>query len=157
MKFGGSTANANYAPYVTSTVHEKIATYVQKNYDYGHDIAKSICTGQLVDLAAKKSTRAVATGTNAEKALLQPGMDVEFMAQMGAHVKREQSLQSNLPKAFAYIVNDHCNDGLKTQLIAIPDYESTVRDDPLALLTAIKTCVHENAHTQHPPVTNSTH
>jgi len=76
---------------------------------------------------------------------------------MSAHVKREQHLQSNLPKAFAYIMNDYCTDGLKTQLLALPDCESTIRDDPLALLTAIKTCVHENARTQHPPVTISTH
>jgi len=54
-------------------------------------------------------------------------------------------------------VNDCCTDGLKTRLIAIPTHESTVRDDPLALLTAIKTCVHENARTQCPPVTISTH
>ena len=54
-------------------------------------------------------------------------------------------------------MNDCCTDGLKNRLIAIPDYESTVRDDPLALLTAIKTCVHENTCTQHPPVTISTH
>jgi len=76
---------------------------------------------------------------------------------MSAHVKREQHLHSNLPKAFAYIVNDCCTDGMKNQLIALPDYESTIRDDPLALLTAIKTCVHENARTQHPPVTVLTH
>jgi len=76
---------------------------------------------------------------------------------MSAHVKREQSLQSNLPKAFAYIMNDYCTDGLKTQLIAIPNCESTVMDDPLALLTAIKTWIHENACTQYPPVTISTH
>jgi len=155
MKFGVSTASTNYAPH--ADVHEKIATYVQKNCDYGHDIAKSICTGQLVDLAAEKPTRAVATGTKAEKALLQPGMDIEFSTRMSAYVKREQSLHSNLPKAFAYIMNDCCSDGLKTRLIAIPDYESTVRDDPLALLTAIKTCVHKNARTQCPPVTISTH
>ena len=64
---------------------------------------------------------------------------------MSAHVKREQFLHSNLPKAFAYVVNDYCIDGLKNRLIAIPDYESTIRDDPLALFTAIKTCVHESA------------
>jgi len=34
---------------------------------------------------------------------------------------------------------------------------STIRDDPLALLTAINTCVHENAQTWYPPVTISTH
>jgi len=54
-------------------------------------------------------------------------------------------------------MNDYCTDGLKTRLIALPDYESTIRDDPLALLTAIKTCVHENARTQYPPVTILTH
>jgi len=76
---------------------------------------------------------------------------------MSDHVKGEHYLHSNLPNAFAYVMNDCCTDGLKNQLIAIPDYESTTRDDPLALLTAIKTCVHENARTQHPPVTISTH
>jgi len=54
-------------------------------------------------------------------------------------------------------MNDYCTDGLKNCLIALPDYESTIRDDPLALLTAIKTCVHKNARTQYPPVTISTH
>ena len=54
-------------------------------------------------------------------------------------------------------MNDYCTDGLKTRLIAIPTYESTIRDDPLALLTAIKTCVHDNACTKYPPVTISTH
>ena len=76
---------------------------------------------------------------------------------MSAHVKHEQHLHSNLPKAFTYIMNDYCTDGLKTRLIALPGYESTIRDDPVALLTAIKTCVHENARTQYPPVTISTH
>jgi len=66
---------------------------------------------------------------------------------MSAHVKREQHLHSNLPKAFTYIMNDCCTDGLKTRLIALPDCEYAIRDDPLALLTAIKTCVHENACT----------
>ena len=156
MKFGVNTASTNYAPY--ADVHEKIATYVQKNYDYGHDIAKSILTGQLIDLSAKKPTRTLATGdTKAARDLIQSGLDIEFSTQMSAHVKREQSLQSNLPKAFAYVMNDCCTDGLKTRLIAIPTYESTVRDDPLALLTAIKRCVHENACTQYPPVTISTH
>jgi len=55
------------------------------------------------------------------------------------------------------IMNDYCTDGLKTRLMVIPTYESTIRDDPLALLTAIKVCVHENARTQYPPVTISTH
>jgi len=85
MKFGVNTATTNYAPY--ATVHEKIATYIQKNYDCGHDVAKSIRTGQLVDLDSEKPTRAIATGTKAEKAILQPGMDIEFSTRMSAHVK----------------------------------------------------------------------
>jgi len=118
MKFGVNTASTNYAPY--ADVHEKIATYVQKNYDCGHDIAKSIRTGQLIDLSAKKPTRTLATGdTNSAQDLIQSGMDIEFSTRICAHVKREQSLQSNLPKAFAYVMNDYCADGLKTRPIAI--------------------------------------
>jgi len=156
MKFGVNTATTNYAPY--ATVHEKIATYIQKNYDCGHDIAKSICTGQLIDLDAKKPIRTLAAGDKkAKRDLIQSGLDIECSARMSAHVKREQFLHSNLPKAFTYIMNDYCTEGLKNQLIAIPDYEFTIRDDQLALLIAIKTCVHENTHTQYPPVTILTH
>jgi len=151
MKFGVNTATTNCAPH--AAVHEKTATCIQKNHDCGHDIAKSICTGQLVDLGAEKPTRAIATGTKAEKAVLQPGMDVEFSTRMSAHVKREQHLHSNPPKAFACVMNDCCTDGPKSRLIALPDCESAVTDAPLALLAAIETCVHENAHTQCPPVT----
>jgi len=147
MKFGVSTANTNYAPY--AAIHEKIVTHIQKHYDCGHHAAKSIHTGHLIDLDAEKLTRTVATGTKAEKALLQPGLDVEFSARMSAHVKQEQCLLSNLPKAFACIVNDYCTEGLKTRLISLPNYQSTIEDGPLALLTltAIKTSVHENART----------
>ena len=60
MKFGVNTATTNHAPY--ATIHEKIATYIQKNYDCGHDIAKSIRTGHLIDLDAKKPIRTLATG-----------------------------------------------------------------------------------------------
>jgi len=155
MKFGVNTATTNHAP--CATVHEKMATCIQKNCDCVHDVAKSIRTGQPVDLDAEKPTRAIATGTKAEKAILQPDMGVEFSTRMSAHVKREQHLHSNLPKAFAHIVNDCCTDGLKTRLIALPDCESAVGDDPVALPTAIKTCVHENARTQCPTVTVSTH
>jgi len=156
MKFGVNTATTNCAPH--ATVHEKIATHIQKNCDCGHDVAKSIRTGQLVDLNAEKPIRVLAAADKKpERDPIQSGLDVEFSTRMSAHVKREQHLHSNLPKAFAYVVNDCCTDGLKTRLIALPDCESVVRDDPLALLTAIKTCVHENARTQCPPVTISTH
>jgi len=86
MKFGLNTATTNYTPY--ARVHEKVATYIQKYYDCGHDIAKSICTGQLVDLSAEKPTRTLATGdTKAAQALIQSGLDIEFSTRMSAHVK----------------------------------------------------------------------
>jgi len=156
MNFCVSTANTNYAPY--ATVHEKIATHIQKHYDCGHDIAKSIGTGQLIVLDAEKPLRTLASGaTKAERDLLQSGLDVEFSAQMSAHVKQEQRLRSNLPKAFAYVMNDCCTKGLKTQLASLPDFKSTIEDDPLTPLTVIKTCIYENTQTQHPPITISTH
>jgi len=156
MQFGVNTATTNYAPF--ATIHEMIATYIQKNYDCGHDIAKSLRRGQLIDLDAEKPTRTIASGaTKAEQDLLQSGLDIEFSTRMSAHVKREQHLHSNLPKAFVYIVNNYCADGLKTRLISLPTFQSTIEDDPLALLTAIKTCVHENVRTQYPLVTMPTH
>ena len=96
MKFGVSTDSTNYAP--SATVHEKIATHIQKHYDCGHDIAKSIRTGQLIDLDAKKPIRTLATSTTkAKQDLLQSGLDIEFSTRMTAHVKREQYLHSNSP------------------------------------------------------------
>ena len=54
-EFGVNTATTNYAPCVA--VHEKNATCIQKNYDCGHDIAKSIRTGQLCLLYTSPSPR----------------------------------------------------------------------------------------------------
>jgi len=86
MKFGVNTATTNHAPH--ATVHEKIATYIQKNCDCGHDIAKSIRTGQLVDLNAKKPIRALAAaGKKPKRDLIQSGLDIEFGTRMSAHVK----------------------------------------------------------------------
>jgi len=112
MKLGVQTATTNYAPYATA--HEKIAAHIQKTYDYGHDVAKSLPTGQLIDLDAEKPTRTVTTCTKTDGADLQPGLDIEFSTQMSAHIKQEQHLHSNLPKAFAYIMNDYCTEGRKT-------------------------------------------
>jgi len=96
MKFGVNTATTNCAHY--ATIHEKIATYIQKNCDCGHDIAKSICTGQHIDLDAEKPIRTLATGDKkAKRDLIQSGLDIEFSARMSAHVKREHFLHSNLP------------------------------------------------------------
>jgi len=79
MKFGVNTANTNFAPY--ATIHEKMTTYIQKNYDCGHDVAKSIRTGQLVDLDAKKPIRTLAAGDKkAKRKLIQYGLDIEFSA-----------------------------------------------------------------------------
>jgi len=86
MKFGVSTVSTNYAPY--ATVHEKIATYIQKNYNCGHDIAKSIRTGHLINLDAEKPIRTLAAAKKkAERDLIQSGLDIEFSTRMSAHVK----------------------------------------------------------------------
>jgi len=107
MNFGVNTATTNYGPY--ATIHEKIATYFQKNYDCGHDIAKSISTGQLIDLDAKKPIRTLATGDKkAKRDLIQSRLDIEFSTRMSAHVKQPQFLHSNLPNAFPYIMSDYC-------------------------------------------------
>jgi len=153
LKFGVNTSTTNYAPF--ATVQEKIATHIQKSYDSGHDLAKSIRTGTLFDLSSEKPIRQLANPNEkkADRELIQSGFDIEFSNRMAAHIKRENFLKSNLPKAFAYIMNDYCTDGLKNRLVALSDFETSIQDDPLALLQAIKTCVHENAVTQYPPVT----
>jgi len=48
-------------------------------------------------------------------------------------------------------------DDVTVKVVCESDMYGFELSDPLALLTAIKTCVHENARTQYPPVTISTH
>jgi len=96
MKFGVNTATTNYAPY--ATVHEKIATCVQKNYDCGHDIAKSIRTGQLINLDAKKPIRTLATGNKkAERDLIQSCLDIEFSTRMSAQACQTRTVSPLQP------------------------------------------------------------
>ncbi len=54
-------------------------------------------------------------------------------------------------------MKDQVTDGLKTRLQSLSDFHSAIEDDPLALLTAIKTAVHENVRSQHPPATLHLH
>ena len=154
-KFGVSNNTTTYAPY--ATVVEKITQHIQSTYDYGIDTAKSIRNGTKIDLVAEKPICQIAEGTTEEKASLQPAYDIEFTQRMNECLKRERWLNSNLPKACACIFGSHVTDGLKSRLQAMPDFNTKIQDDPLALLRAIKTQTHENARTQYPPITITTH
>ena len=85
MKFGVQNSKDTYAPF--ATVVEKITEHVQKSYDYGYDIARSVRDGQVLDLSGEQPTRDLAIGTKAQKAALQPAMDIEFNLRLSKHLK----------------------------------------------------------------------
>jgi len=70
-----NASTTNYAPF--AAVQEKIATHIQKSYDSGHDLAKSICTGTLFDLSSEKPIRQLANPNEkkADQELIQVILD----------------------------------------------------------------------------------
>ena len=53
-------------------------------------------------------------------------------------------------QAYALIKSQYCSKTMQTRIEEHPDYESKIDDDPIALLEAIRTLMHDTVRAQHP-------
>jgi hypothetical protein len=76
------------------------------------------------------------------KSTKQAGLDILYQAQLERYLDRQATLEQNLYKAYALIFSTYCNKMMQNRIEGHPDYESTIRDDPIELLTKIKVLMH---------------
>ena len=120
------------------TVKDHIVQQVQKNFEYGHDIACSLRDLTLKDLNSERPVRPTSSATDAEvKKQEQAGLDMFFNAEVKVFIERKQKLEQNTKKVYATIWG-YCSKTIQNRIEAHASYETTIRDDPIELLKAIK-------------------
>jgi hypothetical protein len=86
----------------------------------------------------------------ANKITQQAGMDIRFQAELKRYLDRVDTLEQNMHKAYALIFSTYCNKTMQNRIEEHPDFESTIRDDPIELLEKIKVLMYDPIRAKYP-------
>jgi hypothetical protein len=75
-------------------------------------------------------------------------MDIMYQAELERYLEQKDTLEHNLTKAYALIFSTYCNKTMHNRIEEHPDYETTIRDNPIELLSKIK--VHDPMRAKYP-------
>jgi len=132
-------------------VKEAIVQHVQRSYKHGQDIAVSLRELKVKDLKTLMPKRGQSaeedTSANANE---QTGMDIVYQAELERYLDCKQMLEENLTKSYALIFSNYCNLTMQNRIEEHPDYEETIQDDPIQLLTKIKVLMHDPIRAKYP-------
>ena len=149
MKFATQSqgrANATYA-----TVKEAVVQQVQKEYEGANDIAKSLEDLQLVDLTALEPVRKISTKTKPEEAAIeQDGFNIKYQIDLTRHGDRVDKLDQAIIKSYSLIMSDYCSKAIQSRIEEHPEFESKLKNNPIATLEVIKTLMHDPVRAQYP-------
>ena len=138
-------------PATYATVKEAIVGHIQKSYDKGLDVASSIEVMEKMDLTKFKPTRVLSTKTDpAEKSIEQDGLDIEYKESLSRYLDRVTALDQGLGKAYALIFDEYCTKSMQSRIEEHPDFDSKIKNDPIALLNTIKNIMHTPVRSQYP-------
>jgi len=77
------------------------------------------------------------------KAIKQTGLDIQWQEEFKEWQECRKTLKSGKIKACALIFQNYCTKAMQSRIEEHPDFETKIRDDPIALLEAIKTLTHD--------------
>jgi hypothetical protein len=111
---------------------------IKKTYAYGNDIATALNQLKHVDLSEFKPTLKASQSKDEEiKNLETEQFRMEFKTLFDVYIKREQTYQTNLSKAYAFLW-DQCSKAMQHKIESHQDYEEVIVNNPIKLLGAIK-------------------
>jgi hypothetical protein len=133
------------------TVKDDIVQYMQKTYKHGQNIAVSLRDLKQNALQSLVPTRGQSTGTDpVVNSNEQAGMDIMYQAERERYLEQKDTLEQNLSKAYALIFCTYCNHTMQNRIKEHQDYETTIRDDPIELLSKIKVLMHDPIRAKYP-------
>ena len=149
MKFHPHGVGRDRQTVTFNKVKERIEMKIQKEYEYGRDMAESIRDMKLIDL----SVLAPELGDSKEvdpvkKAREEKALDIIFNQKTARYLKRIEKLEENMGKAFSLIYENYCDTTMQTQIKEHPKYYSEILDNPIKLLEAIGILMHEPVRAQ---------
>ena len=142
---------AAVAPYATT--RDAIIQNIRKNFKGGIDVGKSIEDGIRIDLTTRRPVRILSIMTGDDKPIDQAGLDIVYQTDYEEYRTRTRELDQGLDKAYALIFSTYCSRVMQARIEAHPEYESKLRNDPIEVLQAIKSLMHESVRSQYPPAT----
>ena len=119
-----------------------LVNYIQKTFDYGHDMSQALRDLEYPDTDTWKPTLQFSThvGTepedDAQREAENKQYEIEFKSMFDSYVKRTQTFKNNKPKAYSFLW-ERCAKGMKNKIESRTDYDN-IQDDPIELLKAIK-------------------
>ena len=129
---------------------DHIISYVQRTYRHGQDIAISLRELKKRDLTSEEPTRKISSKTDDNKKLEQDGFDMRYQAEIKQFLDRQSGLEKNLMKAYALIFGTYCSKAIQSRVEEHPDFETTIRDDPIELLKTINMLMHDTVRAEYP-------
>ena len=133
-----------------ATVKDNIASFIQRSYRYGKDIAVSLRDLQKKDLSSERPTRMISNKTGDDKKFEQDGFDMIYQAEIKHFLERERALEDNLDKAYALIFGTYCSKAIQSWVEEHPNYETTIRDNPIELLKTESVLMHDTVRAKYP-------
>ena len=147
MKFSPQLQEKQNETY--ATVKDTIVQNIKKSYKGGFDVAKSLKDMQIVDLSLEEPQRAMSTNADAAKAKIeQKGLDIKYQEELHRHLDHKDALRDGLKSAYALIFSTYCTKAMQARIEEHLNY-SQIENDPIALLEAIKTLVHDPVRVQY--------
>jgi hypothetical protein len=124
------------ADYETTT--EYLINHIKKTFNFGSDIGTALEKLEQFDINKFKPILFFSNNSDTKTAEAEDRQfEIEFKAEYDAFMKRKQALEVNMTKAYAFLW-DQCTKGMQSKIEARSDFTSTVKDDPIELLKAIK-------------------
>jgi Reverse transcriptase (RNA-dependent DNA polymerase) len=124
------------ADYETTT--EFLINYIKKNFNFGNDIGTALEELEEFTIENYKPTLSYSVIQDAiTREAEDRQYEIEFKAEYDAYMKRKQSLEVNMTKAYAFLW-DQCAKAMQNKIEARTDYVTTVKSNPIELLKAIK-------------------
>ena len=102
------------------------------------------------DLTSEEPTRKISSKTDDKKKLEQDGFDMTYQAEIKQFLDRHSGLEENLMKAYALIFGTYCSKAIQSWVEEHPDFETTIRDDPIELLKTINILMHDTVRAKYP-------
>ena len=117
----------------------------------GYDIAKSLRDLEMIPIEDDRPEREISElEADKGKAEEQSGMDTCYQEELRRYLDRVQTKKDGMNQAYSLIFSVYCSKLIQGRLEALPEFEESIRNDPIELLKAIKDCMVESVWAQHP-------
>lgn len=79
-------------------------------------------------------------------------MDIDYQEKLRRHLDQLEALDQNMAKAYSLIYSNNCMTAMQLRIEAHPDFDLKIKDNPVALLEAIKILTHDAVRAQYPVI-----